>query len=248
MPAPTLSVPTPCPESWQHMTPTTTGRHCAACQTVVIDFTGFSDAELLAYLGRHAGQATCGRFRVGQLNRPLRPVVAAGGPQWRAWLAAVVTVWGLREVAAPAARAQALVEQRERRRAGNTTPLTVGLVVKPTVIVRGTIMDADGPLPGATILLKGTKIAVSSSVYGKFELTIPSDTATVHSELTISFVGYEARQIMLTSSLDQYLRVVMTPTVMGNWGVAVVAGGARVYYPWYSPQGLWQRLKRPFQH
>ena len=252
MPAPTLSVPTPCPESWSHMTPTTAGRHCAACQTVVVDFTGFSDAELLAYLSRHANQATCGRFRAGQLGRPLRSVTAAsaGVARWRAWLAAAVAVWGLREVGAPAARAQAPVEQREARRAGRVSA-PVASELTDTLVVKGVVVDSVShePLPGVTILLTGTQIGVWSDADGKFELALPPAAVTMQQKLAVSFIGYETHQVELSPASSQPLHVVLTPHVLDESSgvVVVVAGGARVYYPWYSPRGLWQRLTRPFQ-
>ena len=76
------------------MTPTPTGRHCAACQKTVVDFTQKTDAEILAYLAGAAGPA-CGRFRAGQLARPLQVATPGGAaPRWRAWLAALVAAGG----------------------------------------------------------------------------------------------------------------------------------------------------------
>jgi|GEM_PF-5922451 len=90
-PATILRVPQPCPESWAAMTPTAAGRHCAACQKTVVDFTQKTDAEILAYLA-HAGRGnTCGRFRKEQLGRPLRPVLPVPpATRWQAWLAGLL--------------------------------------------------------------------------------------------------------------------------------------------------------------
>ncbi|MBC6612375.1 carboxypeptidase-like regulatory domain-containing protein [Hymenobacter sp. BT507] len=245
MPTPTITIPTPCHESWQHMTPTAQGRHCAACQTVVVDFTQFSDAELLAYLGQGAGQATCGRFRAGQLGRPLRPALATNTvSRWRAWLAAAVAVWGLREVAVPAVRAQVPVEQREPNI--GTISLTMGLVAQPPVVVRGVVLDSvsQEPLPGITVLLTGTEIGTTSDIEGKFELAVPPAAVAMHQKLTVSFVGYEPQQVALSAS-NQPLQVLLNPSIMG--GLYVVAGGIHSYHPWYTPRGLWQRVKRPFR-
>lgn len=59
----------PCGEDWLAMTPRGSGRHCAACARTVVDFTHFTDAELVAYLQKHPN--TCGRFAPRQLNRSL---------------------------------------------------------------------------------------------------------------------------------------------------------------------------------
>ncbi|HEX3134010.1 MAG TPA: hypothetical protein VHX44_10570 [Planctomycetota bacterium] len=40
-----LHIPTPCHESWDGMTPTENGRHCAACNHVVVDVTSMPVAQ-----------------------------------------------------------------------------------------------------------------------------------------------------------------------------------------------------------
>ncbi|MBD2723047.1 carboxypeptidase-like regulatory domain-containing protein [Hymenobacter armeniacus] len=110
-----IQIPQPCHESWDAMTPATQGRHCAACQKTVVDFTLKTDAEILAYLATAAGGPTCGRFAAGQLERPLqRAVPAAPMARWRAWLAAAVAVWGVREAVGTSAQAQTPQEWRAR--------------------------------------------------------------------------------------------------------------------------------------
>lgn len=70
-----ISIPEPCHEDWNgmHPVPGTTARHCDSCAKNVVDFTGFSDAKMHAYV-REQGGKLCGRFRPDQLNRPLRAI------------------------------------------------------------------------------------------------------------------------------------------------------------------------------
>ncbi len=70
-----ISVPTPCHEDWNGMTPVsgTTARHCDSCAKNVTDFTGFTDDQLHAYARENKGRM-CGRFRPDQLERPLRAI------------------------------------------------------------------------------------------------------------------------------------------------------------------------------
>ncbi|GAB3292168.1 hypothetical protein ACFQT0_07390 [Hymenobacter humi] len=83
-PAVTLSIPQPCHQSWAVMTPTASGRHCAACQKIVVDFTLKTDAEILAYLAGAANGRPGGRFAAGQLERPLQRAAPAAPTRWRA--------------------------------------------------------------------------------------------------------------------------------------------------------------------
>ena len=68
-----IAIPEPCDESWEGMLPVegTPARHCFSCEKNVIDFTGFTDAQMHAYARKHGGKM-CGRFRPDQLNRPIR--------------------------------------------------------------------------------------------------------------------------------------------------------------------------------
>ena len=65
-----LTIPSPCTESWDSMTSTNGGKFCAHCQHEVTDFTGMSDAEIINFLSKAKGKV-CGRTRKEQLNRQL---------------------------------------------------------------------------------------------------------------------------------------------------------------------------------
>lgn len=45
----TLSIPTPCTEDWNAMTPDKNGKFCASCQKTVVDFSRMTDAEIFNY-------------------------------------------------------------------------------------------------------------------------------------------------------------------------------------------------------
>jgi len=65
-----ISLPEPCGEDWNAMTPNSCGRFCATCQKTVIDFTVMTDAEVLRIF-RQSETIPCGRFLPEQLSRPL---------------------------------------------------------------------------------------------------------------------------------------------------------------------------------
>lgn len=53
------------------MTPQQQGRFCDSCRKCVVDFTGFTDAQLYEFIAEHKGQKICGRFQKTQLNRQI---------------------------------------------------------------------------------------------------------------------------------------------------------------------------------
>lgn len=65
-----LSIPKPCSEKWNEMTPTEKGRFCSVCERNLIDFTHFSDDELLRFV-KNNDDKICGRFTKNQLNRKI---------------------------------------------------------------------------------------------------------------------------------------------------------------------------------
>lgn len=65
-----VSVPKPCHENWDDMTPTQKGKHCFSCQKTVVDFSKMSDRQIIRYFQQSKG-STCGRFSNAQLNRPI---------------------------------------------------------------------------------------------------------------------------------------------------------------------------------
>ena len=65
-----LTVPEPCHENWEAMTPEDKGRFCMACQKTVVDFTDKTDRELGLFFKKKT-EAVCGRFNTSQLDKVL---------------------------------------------------------------------------------------------------------------------------------------------------------------------------------
>ena len=63
-----INIPNPCSQNWNQMTPAEQGRFCANCQKRLVDFTGYSDADLYHFFSKNTGNV-CGRVLTSQLNR-----------------------------------------------------------------------------------------------------------------------------------------------------------------------------------
>ncbi len=87
--------------------------------------------------------------------------------------------------------------------------------------VSGTITDENGePLPGATIQEKGTTNGTITDFEGSYSLSVPEDAT-----LTVSFVGYETKQIPLNGRAT--IDVSLAPDVSALEEVVVVGYGAQ---------------------
>ncbi len=80
-----ISIPEPCHEDWNAMTPKDRGRHCDVCNKCVIDFTSFTATELVNYFANKP-QNVCGRFNAQQLNRNIYELVPV--PRRHGWAVA----------------------------------------------------------------------------------------------------------------------------------------------------------------
>lgn len=63
-----LTIPKPCHEDWDNMTPDGNGRFCGNCAKTVVDFTGMKARDIRDYFTKHKGGKVCGRFQARQLD------------------------------------------------------------------------------------------------------------------------------------------------------------------------------------
>jgi hypothetical protein len=63
-----ITIPKPCHEDWNNMTPDETGRFCSVCTKGVVDFSNKTLEEIQNYLFQNQQQKICGRFRNDQIN------------------------------------------------------------------------------------------------------------------------------------------------------------------------------------
>ncbi|MGI4870004.1 MAG: carboxypeptidase-like regulatory domain-containing protein [Janthinobacterium lividum] len=266
----TIHLPTPCHESWAAMTPASVGRHCAACQKTVVDFTRMTDSEVVTFLGKNAS-VSCGRFRESQLSRPL---LAAAQPVagWRRWAGAMLALLGVGTVFGLKAQAQAGLPVhsggpapagavRASQVAGSPVA-TVGN--QPAVssqsspthqaaarLLHGTVVDSatHRPLPWVQVLLAGTKLGVATDADGNFQLEIPASKARSAMEVRFAYLGYKpAKRLLPTPTDGQPLLVALAVDDNVLFAVgAMVVQSPQQSLPWYSPTRLRYRVQRLFQ-
>ena len=63
-----LTIPEPCPENWDKMTPNENGRYCMSCSKTVVDFTSMSPNEVQHFFIQNQNKKICGRFKNSQLD------------------------------------------------------------------------------------------------------------------------------------------------------------------------------------
>jgi hypothetical protein len=87
-----ITIPKPCHEDWEAMTPNQQGRHCTACAKTVTDFTVLSDEEVKQFFLHQKEERVCGRFKQEQLHRIIitlpTNILQITMPRWKQFLTA----------------------------------------------------------------------------------------------------------------------------------------------------------------
>lgn len=206
-----ISIPQPCHENWEEMTTIDKGKFCASCQKKVFDFTRASDREIVTAYEQN--QNLCGRFLNTQLHRDLTKQKEKSS----VWIAAATAFISFISIGSQNAIAQeqpVKTEQTDQRMLGKF------LVTKPAEIeVSGTVSDKTGPLPGASIYIKGTEVNVSSDFDGNF--TIKAKKSDI---LVVTFMGYDSKEIEILDEKKLNITLKEGGVMLGE---VVTVGGIR---------------------
>lgn len=196
-----LQIPEPCDENWNKMTPVEKGRFCDSCQKSVIDFTGMSDTQLVAFFKKPSTGSVCGRFYNDQLDRDL--AVPTKRMPWLKYFFQIVVPAFLFTSKAKA--------QGEPRMLGDTILVNTtksSRIINETCNVKadtnklkkitGKLVDENGiGLPYASVNIKGTKIGVAADADGNFSIDpIDKSIAT----LVFSYVGFASKEMVIDAN------------------------------------------------
>ncbi|WP_420573189.1 carboxypeptidase-like regulatory domain-containing protein [Kordia sp.] len=195
-----VQIPEPCHEDWNKMTPTEKGKFCKLCTKEVVDFSAKSDEEIINHLTKHKN--LCGRFHTSQLDRKL----IADRKKRNHWLS----------YAASLLLPMALFSQEKSQKIGKPlktekvdtskyTSLHISSLQRTTaqkakMQIFGTVTDESGmPLPGASIVIKGTDIGKTTDFDGKYTIAVKEGD-----EININYVGYISTTLKIVKGQFSY--------------------------------------------
>ncbi len=215
-----LSIPKPCNENWDRMTPNERGMHCAVCSREVIDFTTYSDVDLYRFFSTYRG-SVCGKLSDNQLSRNVHIL-----PQPQSKLYRLVIACGL----------SLMFSQLPEAYAGarNYVEASVEFVVEPDnaespdekitegtkCTLKGILRDKnDNLLDHATIeLLQGNnRIAITTTdTNGNYSIEeIPAGKYTIVAKLG-GFETIRMDNYYIPARKEQHLNLRLEPTSMGE--------------------------------
>jgi len=206
-----ISVKKPCSENFKNFKKTEAGGFCNSCKKDVIDFTTMTEAELINYFSKKNSSNTCGRFKSSQL----KPHKQAFIPKKRnPFIPHRIGIMGISIIAL----CTVSFTNAQHSTTNNTTTQTKtnsmlgqqasNKITTNKYTVRGTILDdANLPLPGVNVILKGTDQGVVTDFDGKFEF---NTALAVDDVLVFSYIGYDTKEYKITKSESDNLDINIT--------------------------------------
>lgn len=196
-----ITIPEPCHESWLEMTPTEKGRFCSNCHKNVIDFTKASDREILTAYSKN--DTLCGRFNSTQLNRNIMTPKEKNS----FWIVAATSVIAFLGLGNQSVKGQEIIktEQTDKKQVNDSTSLKPSTKIKYSGILYD---ESNIPLPGANVIVKGTKIKTQTSINGEFSITAKKGDV-----LVFQYVGLENEEFKLKNNSNIKVKMKNTYTL-----------------------------------
>jgi hypothetical protein len=196
-----LSIPKPCHENWDKMTPTQQGRFCNACAKQVVDFTTMSDGEVLNFFLKNKTENVCGRTLPQQLDRVLeapKPIVPTKLWYWKYAAAAGLLLMGKEGMG----QEQNLNTSPKIAQTANTIENIRGeIAVSANKIIKGVVKNVVGdPMPFANVSIKNTNNTVQADANGKFSIKHKFINDAI---LVITAVGFEVKEVTLNTESER---------------------------------------------
>jgi len=220
-----LQIPEPCHESWDKMTPGDNGRFCDSCQKTVHDFTGMSDAQLIAFFKKPSTGSVCGRFYNDQLERDFE-IPRKRIPWLRYFFQFAIPVFltGLKSYS----QGKPMIKEKNDSSVCTNINSSEIIVMGRIPVVRneifGKVVDENGKgISYATVIIKGTGNGTACDSAGNFYLRIPGKQAPV--SLIASCVGYETAELSINDRSNQSQSIILKADSNVNTGVVVVGYG-----------------------
>jgi hypothetical protein len=187
-----ISIAKPCAENWEEMLPAEQGRHCAACERLIIDFSVKTDQEILEYIKQSNGKL-CGRFSNNQLDRDL--IQESNTRKISLWEKVAASLLFFISVDKANASDLSIAPKNlsyieTRTDTDKNIHREKEVEKKDTLIFRGTVIDekTNEAIPFAAVIIHPYNRVCQTDFDGKFELIIPAHQKSV--VLTIKCIGF----------------------------------------------------------
>jgi hypothetical protein len=246
-----VSVPEPCHESWDGMTPAEQGRLCNSCREIVMDFSAMSDAEMIRYMLTHKN--VCGRISREQESR-----VLVGEPPQH-WSAAALYQRIAASMLLLASFTERVFAQPQRTPVQQQSARRTGALPLADISIKGTLnyfINADAYRENVVLRADTLLLTVVPDEHGAFEFHLPqrylNTEVWVGTDNKSPKVEVIPQKITLyTLQTNVYLRQMPRAEKQAELQREEITTKGRMYMgPEYNDRvryTFWRRLTRPFR-
>ena|GEM_PF-553073 len=236
-----VSIANPCSEKWDSFEKRGNTGFCLSCQKDVVDFTKYSDEEIIGYFKKHAFNKTCGRFKSSQLKTYTLPKKKRDFGAIAAMLTAgVLSVANPSESNAAPARYETVTSIDDEIGDNVTVQTSTMTIGKGLTKITGRVKDeTGGAIPAVNVVIKGTSRGTTTDENGDFSIEYADEDEKI--TLVFSFIGYVTveREVLMSQSQKDIGIVSLSPDLMALGDVCIID-------PWYSPRRWWWGIRNVF--
>ncbi|WP_029275349.1 hypothetical protein [Pedobacter borealis] len=184
-----VTIAEPCLQNWDEMDKGEGFNFCKACSKNVIDFSGYTNAEIISVLAG-ASSSVCGRLSNNQLNQLnyYLSVVPITNRNWMKYLGVLAIGMSIFVIDARATNFKAPIEIAKS--INNKTDDTKPIVSKK---IYGYVMLADNnPAVGIRLVIADTKFFSTTDKNGRYEITLDDKFDVGKNKLVVESLQYHA--------------------------------------------------------
>ena len=185
-----VTIADPCTQNWDEMEKGAGFNFCKACSKNVIDFSGYTNAEIIKVLSNASSTSICGRLSQTQLNQlnyhlSIVPVTNRNWMKYLGVLAIGASIF-IHDAKAETFKKPVEIVKSINDRADDKKPIVVKKIY-------GYVFDVNNkPAAGIRLVLAGTKLFASTDKDGRYEITLDTLFDVKHNQLVVESARYAA--------------------------------------------------------
>jgi len=174
-----ISIPKPCLENWSTMTEVEKGKLCQICNRKVYDLGILNDYEIIDLL--KSEEKICGRIKKEPITN----------------YRYTFKKYGIALSLASIFSFTSQIYSKPNLSQISQTEIFSNKNQNDTIIIKGNVTESKLPLPGTTVLLKGTKIHTQTDFDGNFTIEIPQKFKNKKIILIFSYIGMHSKEVII---------------------------------------------------
>lgn len=207
-----ITIAKPCTQNWAEMEKEADFGFCTVCSKNVIDFTNYSNAEIISVL-RQASASVCGRLTVTQLNQlNYYNLVMPANRNWMKYLGVLAIGAAIfaqdANAAIPRVATEISIGTGEKR------------AEKPLVVnkITGRILDTNKkPVAGIRLVILNTPYYATTDQNGQYEILLKNNLNIKNNKISVQSARYSAILIINYTKVKQNdIMLKDEPMIMGE--------------------------------